>query len=304
VARYTNINQNNGYCVLGVYRSKESSGNVQSDFTNEWQAIVVGPFKVTAAPKKEAVQEEDGWKVLLGTANFQDAGGGTSAVLLTAISGFGRVLSILVILNDQSYMPVVERFLDTVRLTKPIAQGNAQPNQPRNSGASENKIAGVWSKKSSSPWGTAPGSVVTNNGYYTIQYQFKADGSYTFKGESWGGYLRSEEWWTIEETGAYSVNGNSLTIAPRTSKATLRNREGAVKRSQNNPLEAITYRWALHYFEGLNETQLVLQPAQQTARDGRFEGNSNFPNAYLFSPKADIPNAYLFSPKADIEWRF
>lgn len=162
----------------------------------------------------------------------------------------------------------------------------------QSAGATDKKIVGVWSKSASSPWGTAPGNVATNAGYYKGQYQFKADGTYTFKGESWGGYSRSEEFWTIAENGAYSVSGDVLTISPSASVATQRNAEGVVKKSQNNALEKMVYRWRLHYFEGIGETNLVLQPQRATQRDGGFAGNSAFPNSYLYSQGGNL------------EWRF
>ncbi len=134
VTLYTNTNQQNGYCVIGVYRSKESTGNVKSDFNSEWQDLVVKPLKVTAAPNTEAVQESDGWKVLAGSANFTD-GASTAAVLLTTVSGYGRTLSILVLLNDQSYMPVVEKFLDTVNFTRPTVVNTESPRPAAASGS-------------------------------------------------------------------------------------------------------------------------------------------------------------------------
>jgi hypothetical protein len=134
--------------------------------------------------------------------------------------------------------------------------------------------------------------VATNAGYYKVQYQFKADGTYTFKGESWGGYLRSEEFWTITENGSYSISGDTLTNSPAASVATERNSAGAVKKSQNNALDKVTYKWQLHYFEGINETNLVLQPPRPTQRDGGFAGNSAFPNSYLYSQGSKL------------EWKF
>ncbi len=162
----------------------------------------------------------------------------------------------------------------------------------QSAGTTNKKIVGVWGKSASSPWGISPGALATNAGYYKGQYQFNADGTYRFKGESWGGYLRSDEFWTIEESGVYSVTGDSLTVSPKTSTATLRNRAGVVKKSQANPLETVTYQWKLHYFEGIGETNLVLQPPQPTQRDGSFAGNSAFPNSYLYGQGSKL------------EWRF
>lgn len=164
------------------------------------------------------------------------------------------------------------------------------------SNATANRIVGVWSKSSSSPVGMAGTLDATQKsatyvGYYKGQYNFKPDGTYTFKAERRAGST-GQGFWTTEESGTYAVNGDSLTISPRVSKATLRNLEGVIQQSQNNHLETVTYKWSLHYFEGLNETQLILQTPRQTARDGGFAGNSNFPNSYLYSPGSKLEFRY------------
>ncbi len=163
--------------------------------------------------------------------------------------------------------------------------------------STESKIVGVWGKSASSPTGLAgtidgTQKLATNAGYYKGQYQFNADGTYNFKGESWGGYLRSNEFWITEESGGYSIDGDNLIISPRASRKILRNREGVVQKSMNNQLEKVAYKWRLHYFEGLNETQLVLHTAKENLRDGNFSGNSNFPNSFLYSSSRSM------------EWRF
>ena len=150
-------------------------------------------------------------------------------------------------------------------------------------------VVGVWDISASSPAGS---SMVTNAGYYKGQYQFKPDGTYTFKSERWLGYARSKEFHTTEESGTYAVEGDALTVSPKASRTTLRNPEGAVQKVQTNQPERVTYRWRLHHFEGINETQLILQPPRETARDGGFSSSSLFPNSYLYGPGGKL------------EWRF
>ncbi|HEX6624919.1 MAG TPA: lipocalin family protein [Pyrinomonadaceae bacterium] len=162
----------------------------------------------------------------------------------------------------------------------------------RPAGATGGGVVGVWSKSSSSPVGMAGTLDATQKqmvypGYYKGEYRFNADGTYAFKAERRGGST-GQGFWTTEESGTYAVNGDSLVISPRASKMTLRSLEGAVQKTQNNPLEKVTYRWRTHYFEGLDETQLVLQPPSQTTRDGGFSGNSLFPNSYLYSPGSKL----------------
>ena len=114
----------------------------------------------------------------------------------------------------------------------------ANSSAPPQTGPSENKIVGIWSKSASSPVGMA-GTIdgtqktMTYAGYYKGQYQFKADGTYTFKAERRFGST-SQGFWTTEESGTYAVNGDSLTISPSVSKTTVRSLEGVVQKSQNN----------------------------------------------------------------------
>ena len=43
---FTDINKTtNGFCLLTVYASKVSAGTPQKDFANEWNELVVKPFK-------------------------------------------------------------------------------------------------------------------------------------------------------------------------------------------------------------------------------------------------------------------
>lgn len=140
------------------------------------------------------------------------------------------------------------------------------------------KVLGAWTTASA-----------TNGGHFRLRYIFNADGSYSFKSER---NHTSQRWWTIEETGSYSVNGDTLTITPQTSKATLRDLNGVVRETRANPLEKITYKWTTHFFEGIGETNLVLQPPAATSRDGILGSNSLFPNAYLYTQGDKL------------EWRF
>jgi uncharacterized protein DUF6683 len=140
------------------------------------------------------------------------------------------------------------------------------------------KILGAWTTSST-----------MNGGHMRLRYVFNADGSYSFKSER---NHTAQRWWTIEENGSFSVNGDTVTITPRTSKATLRDLNGVVQETRGNTLEKVTYKWTTHFFEGIGETNLVLQPPQATSRDGILGSNSLFPNAYLYTQGDKL------------EWRF
>lgn len=269
---------------VAAYRQSEMPSDRATELLfAELQTVIAGVPEFARMPGAEKQKMHD-WLVMMGgftLAGYADA----------RQSGDAASMSIYRALASDSLRLVLG--IDAGKLSFKDEEFLVEQERPAPASANEGaKIVGVWSKSASSPWGTSPGAVATNAGYYKGQYQFKSDGSYSFKGESWGGYSRSDEFWTIEEAGTYSVEGDSLTISPAKSNATLRNGAGVIKQSKNNQLEKITYGWSLHFFEGIGETNLVLRPARQTMRDGGFSANSDFPNSYLYSQNGNL------------EWRF
>ena len=83
------------------------------------------------------------------------------------------------------------------------------------------QIVGAWTFAASAQY----------SGVMRLRYIFNADGTYSFKSER---SYQTQKWWTVEENGSYSVNGDSLTITPRTSKATLRNLNGVVQETRES----------------------------------------------------------------------
>jgi hypothetical protein len=270
--------------VMAYYESGEPSDEASEALFKDMQSVIASIPEFARMSNSEKHKMHD-WLVCMGgfvMAGYLDAKQTNDKQSLSNYRDFAKYSTLLVL---------------GIEVGKLRLKGNSYAIEgdnpaPQPASAAGNSVVGVWSKSASSPWGLDAGSVATNAGYFKGQYQFKADGSYSFKGESWGGYSRSNEFWTIEENGSYSVNGNSLTISPKASTATMRTRDGVVKKSQNNQLEKVTYNWRLHFFEGIGEMNLVLQPARQTLRDGSFAGNSAFPNSYLYSQGSKL------------EWKF
>ena len=151
-----------------------------------------------------------------------------------------------------------------------VSRGELAVQTPPAARPVNNRVVGSWTASASAQYG----------GVMRLRYIFNADGTYSFKAER---SPTSNKWWTTEESGSYSVNGDSLTISPRVSKLTLRNLNGVVQETRGNALERVTYKWTTHFFEGIGETNLVLEPPQATSRDGILGSNSLFPRAYLYT---------------------
>jgi hypothetical protein len=224
----------------------------------------------------------------VGGAAIEEQGAKAYAIL-TVFSGFGKTANVLGVLTDESFVAQLDAFTQSIKLDKTAVAANSAPraavNSDRQVVSTDNKLVGSWSTSNSGTRGRDQSGNVLDSGYYKRQYTFNRDGSYTFKAERWLGYMKANEYWMTEEQGSYTVAGDVLTVIPKRSIITVKNREGVVVRTQNNALETTGYRWTLHYFAGLQETQLVLQTGAETNRDGAFASNDLFPNSYILGQK-------------------
>jgi len=274
-----------GFCLLTVYPSTASVGSPDKDFVNSWNERVARPFKAEANPKTET-QTQDGWTSVSAATQIQ-SDGITSAVMMTVVSGYGRTASILAILNNQEYLPQIDAFMAGIKMNKAKAIADAKPpstapTSPTTPVANSYSPAALVGK-----WGTGiAGDTVSGNyiqyGSVASQkyYQFNADGTYSFIYSGYSGLAGTAGAFqiTMEESGVYTLNGDSMTITPK--KSQTRSKSEGLK---NNPLEAVTYRWTIHYFEGIGEYALVLHPDHQTKRDGGFDYALAFPDSYIYS---------------------
>jgi hypothetical protein len=207
--------------------------------------------------------------------------------MMTVVSGYGRAASILAILNNQEYLPQIEAFLAVIKMDKTRAMADAKP-PPTTSTSPATPAANSYSPAALvGKWGTGTaGDTVSGNyiqyGSVASQkyYQFKADGTYSFIYSGYSGLAGTTGAFhiTMEESGVYTLNGDSMTITPKKSQ-TKSNSDGL----KNNPLETVTYRWTIYYFEGIGEYVLILHPDHQTKRDGGFDYVLAFPDSYSYS---------------------
>jgi hypothetical protein len=285
VVVYSDANKTtNAFCLLTIYASTPSAGGPKRDFVNTWNEKVVKPFKGQANPKTETQTDSEGWQVTAGAAEIEIEGG-KSYAMLTVYSGYGKTTSILAVLNSDTYIKPISAFLESVKLDKTDGMLKPPPTVNTVVGSSSNSVVGKWAKSFSGTNGRDQSANVLNSEYYKSQYTFNPNGTYLFKAEKWLGYIKSNEFWMTDESGDYTVVGDKLTIIPKKSVSTLKNREGVAIRTQANTLEKTTYKWTLYYFSGIKETDLILQTDPETRRDGPFGNNDLFPKSYLFSQK-------------------
>lgn len=192
----------NAFCILTVYASKPSAGTPQKDFANQWNELVVIPFKADANPKTES-QTDDGWTSVSGAAQIESEGT-KSYVIMTVLSGYGKTVSVFAILNDQTYLAQLDAFMASIKMDKSQASANPRPTTQNNDPfpdrpgyAPQKPLSGTLKQSITmadlvGKWNHGAGSVQTyidsytgdyagtNTTFYGEQYVIKSDGTFDF----------------------------------------------------------------------------------------------------------------------------
>jgi len=141
---FTNINeQTNTFCVIVLFASTASKGDLQKDFTSEWNELAVKPHEADPSPQTEK-SVEDGWETMTGAAPIK-LEGLDCYIMLTVFTGFGKKVSVLASLNDTLYLPQVAAVLENLKLDKKTTIAKPKPGSKQNNPAisvSEKNLTG------------------------------------------------------------------------------------------------------------------------------------------------------------------
>ena len=114
---FSEINQAAGrFCFITLYGATSSVGAPAVDFANEWNDRVVKPWGGDLNPKT-TVELDHGWTAIAGGAPI-DFQGNKAFAFLTVISGFGKTVSLLGILNHDSYLVPLRAFAEGMDIDK------------------------------------------------------------------------------------------------------------------------------------------------------------------------------------------
>ena len=215
------------------------------------------------------------------------AGGPNNAVMMIAIVKGKRVkIDKLEFNGNPTYSDNrLRRLMKKTKRNKPWNIFTVSRYMEKDYRNDKNSIIGTWGISVVVPYrrdqeGTAGSNV--------RQYTFNADGTYNF-------YIKTFRYSVVElsltrETGTYRINGNNLTINPQKSvieawsKKDGTDKWGQLISSQNRPLEKTTYQFTKHYSVGMQHWAVVLQANKETKRDGYYNGDTLFSNAWIYNP--------------------
>jgi hypothetical protein len=96
------------FCFITLYAASPGTGSPQKGLRERMERSVVRPWSGEADPKTE-IEASDGWTTIAGGGQI-DFGGNKAIAFLTVVSGFGKSVSVLGVLNDEAYLPKLVAF--------------------------------------------------------------------------------------------------------------------------------------------------------------------------------------------------
>jgi hypothetical protein len=119
VVMFMSPEKNTGaFCLISIYKSIDGTGNLSTDFSSSWNNLAATRLNITEQPKAEKGESENGWDSQSGSASF-NLQGITSVAILTTMSGYSKVMNILVVTSDQLFLKDLEPFYTSIKIDKP-----------------------------------------------------------------------------------------------------------------------------------------------------------------------------------------
>lgn len=197
VIAFSMLNQTTGHFgIITLYGAAPSAGSPQSDFTKEWNSLVVQNMKPDASPETTTVSE-GGWTAIGGGGPVEFSGTKAGA-FLTIISGFGKVVSVLVVFTDPAYATLYEAFISGIEMDKTVAATNNSPAAtPPTLDSDGNLVIPEPTRQLTiadlvGEWGDNPGRIATT-------YVNRSDGTYAGTDS-----LHFTSTWKIDGSGKYT----------------------------------------------------------------------------------------------------
>jgi len=248
------------YCLLGLYNPRPRTGDDAAELAEEWRTIVQKTFTPGEGRTLPARTTRNQLRYVTRTADLVDGKGGRSYGELYVVTTRAAVGSLLAVAGTPETFEACRAAIASV-LDSLVEPEINQPSLTRS-------------------WGLdARGS--GEAGTVRILYTLDPDGRYRLRSER---RFAADRWLLVDEIGAWSIEPGRLTLRPTASAAVERTRK-AVTATRKQPLEQVTYAYALSYLERTDEWQLILTPPRATVRDGAFAADPSHPRSYLYSDR-------------------
>jgi hypothetical protein len=193
------------FCIMFLYPSVKKHGTPSQDFAYVWKTLVQETFNAGGNPEKETTQT-DGFTIIQG-GELIDYEGTKALALLTTVSGKGKVISVLSIMNDAKYATDLQNFLGEMDIDIKETQKDAESPSPTDASSLKKEVLGEW---------------YLSDGNIKISLWFAVNGHFkrSYMSDSVKPIaLNLYQTTTFEGDGTYILNGNTLKLFPKSGSA-------------------------------------------------------------------------------------
>jgi hypothetical protein len=276
------------YCLITLLTSVPGTSDARKNFDAAWQTVVKTVVNPTAAPQIFPSSNKEDWKAEGGFAPFEKDGEKGVAVLFT-LSGYGKMVNILVLTNTMDHEPTITAFLESVNLKKPEPASQQPQTADIRTGSQPSVTQFFWKQSQNRK------DIGGYAGYSRNTYQFNANGTYVFSRVDFQNY--TPKYYLENEEGTYKITGNKITITPRKAifsshKST---KDDPPLKSGNLGLAAVQYSFEFMDLHNNGRWSLLLSPVDgiETKRDGVFSFLLNGEKRKTYSYSAVNANGEL-----------
>ena len=135
------------FCQIYVFPSRPGTANPGVDFQTEWERRVFQTIGIQGHSAPETESTPDGWTDVSAFADFAKQGTSTRAILATG-TGFGKVVSVVVLVSPNSYQAELEKFFKDINFnggagTQMAPNATAQAAPPNAAGGVDRRAGGA-----------------------------------------------------------------------------------------------------------------------------------------------------------------
>lgn len=109
------------FCLITVFKSLPGANDSKENFDVTWDSVVKNMVNIAAAPQMASPTSDDGWEAQSGVAPF-DKDGTKGVAMLVTISGYGKMVNVLILTNTDAYQQTISDFLGSASLKKPAVE--------------------------------------------------------------------------------------------------------------------------------------------------------------------------------------
>lgn len=275
------------YAAAVIVRSAASTASPAENFNASWISLVKGTVTVSKEPAMQAPQNESGWDVISGQANYTDGANKGLVTLITA-TGNGKMANVVIMTNTNKYQQEILAFINSLGLTeKSTAQNKTNMPAVQNNSKENAVVAGLWTYYTLETTGySSNGMQQYTAGYSRKEYALYPNGTYIYRNKQW--LTKTPDILFTYESGTYEVHGNQLTITPKNGKGGFWRKTSSTKewgpqlKASDYKAEKITYSFTIEK-DPTYGTKLILKSAKPTQRDGGQFNAANEPFEFRYS---------------------